>query len=341
MGAAQNTGPLPAALAAAQVAKLASAARPIITLSEGADPRVVAGALAAEAAQIADIILIGPRSDVVRALSAAGGRESESMAVHDPAGSDLSAAFADAFYQLRKHKGITPQEAATAVQEPLIYAALLVHLGRAQGTVGGAVETTSNVVRAALQVIGKAKGTALVSSCFLMFPPQSQAMVYSDCGLVIDPDAHELAEIAAMAAQSCRDLLQQDPKVAMLSFSTKGSAAHSSVSKVQQATELTRKAHPSLPIDGELQFDAAFDPSVGAAKAPGSQVAGAANVMVFPNLDAGNIGYKITQRMGGATAIGPILQGLAKPANDLSRGCTSEDVLQMIAVTVMQHLGSS
>lgn len=341
MNAAQNTGPLPAALAAAQVAKLASAARPNITLSEGSDPRVVAGALAAEAAQIADIILIGPRADVRRALTAAGGCESESMAIHDPAGSDLSATLADAFYQLRKHKGITPQEAATAVQEPLIYAALLVHLGRAHGTVGGAVETTSNVVRAALQVIGKAKGTALVSSCFLMFPPQSQAMVYSDCGLVIDPDAHELAEIAAMAAQSCRDLLQQDPKVAMLSFSTKGSAAHASVSKVQQATELARKAHPSLPIDGELQFDAAFDAGVGAAKAPGSRVAGAANVMVFPNLDAGNIGYKITQRMGGAAAIGPILQGLAKPANDLSRGCTSEDVLQMIAVTVMQHLGSS
>ena len=341
MNAAQNTGPLPAALAAAQVAKLSSAARPIITLSEGSDPRVVAGALAAEAAQIADIILIGPRADVRRALSEAGGRESESMAIHDPAGSDLSSTLADAFYQLRKHKGITPQEAATAVQEPLIYAALLVHLGRAHGTVGGAVETTSNVVRAALQVIGKAKGTALVSSCFLMFPPQSQAVVYSDCGLVIDPDAHELAEIAAMAAQSCRDLLQQDPKVAMLSFSTKGSAAHASVSKVQQATELARKAHPSLPIDGELQFDAAFDAGVGAAKAPGSRVAGAANVMVFPNLDAGNIGYKITQRMGGATAIGPILQGLAKPANDLSRGCTSEDVLQMIAVTVMQHLGSS
>ena len=341
MNAAQNTGPLPAALAAAQVAKLSSAARPIITLSEGSDPRVVAGALAAEAAQIADIILIGPRSDVRRALTAAGGRESESMAIHDPAGSDLNATLADAFYQLRKHKGITPQQAATAVQEPLIYAALLVHLGRAHGTVGGAVETSSNVVRAALQVIGKAKGTALVSSCFLMFPPQSQAMVYSDCGLVIDPDAHELAEIAAMAAQSCRDLLQKDPKVAMLSFSTKGSAAHASVSKVQQATELTRKAHPSLPIDGELQFDAAFDAGVGAAKAPGSRVAGAANVMVFPNLDAGNIGYKITQRTGGAAAIGPILQGLAKPANDLSRGCTSEDVLQMIAVTVMQHLGSS
>lgn len=341
MGAAQNTGPLPAALAAAQVAKLASAARPIISLSEGTDPRVVAGALAAEAAQIADIILIGPRSDVRRTLSAAGGRESESMAIHDPAGSDLSAALADAFYQLRKHKGITPQEAATAVQEPLIYAALLVHLGRAQGTVGGAVETTSNVVRAALQVIGKAKGAALVSSCFLMFPPQSQAMVYSDCGLVIDPNADELAAIAVMAAQSCRHLLQQDPKVAMLSFSTKGSAAHASVSKVQQATTLVQSAHPSLLIDGELQFDTAFDPSVGAAKAPGSQVAGAANVMVFPNLDAGNIGYKITQRLGGATAIGPILQGLAKPANDLSRGCTGEDVLQMIAVTVMQHLGSS
>ena len=235
---------------------------------------------------------------------------------------------------------MTPEVATKAVQDPLIYAALLVHLGQAHGTVGGAVATTSNVVRAALQVIGKAQNAAMVSSCFLMFPPHSYPMVYSDCGLVIDPDAHELAEIAIMAAQSCRDLLGDTPKVAMLSFSTKGSAAHKSVSKVQQATELVQAAQPSLKVDGELQFDAAFDADVGAAKAAGSAVAGRANVMVFPNLDAGNIGYKITQRLGGATAIGPILQGLAKPANDLSRGCTGEDVTQMIAVTVLQHLGS-
>tara|TARA_B110000008_G_scaffold29673_1_gene26555 strand:- start:1027 stop:2052 length:1026 start_codon:yes stop_codon:yes gene_type:complete len=340
MGTADISGSLPAASAAAQVVKLASAARPIIALSEGTDPRVVAGAVAAQSAGIADIVLIGPRSDVHRVLSAAGGQESDSMAIHDPAGSEQKAELAKTFYQLRKHKGMTPEVATKAVQDPLIYAALLVHLGQAHGTVGGAVATTSNVVRAALQVIGKAQNAAMVSSCFLMFPPHSYPMVYSDCGLVIDPDAHELAEIAIMAAQSCRDLLGDTPKVAMLSFSTKGSAAHKSVSKVQQATELVQAAQPSLKVDGELQFDAAFDADVGAAKAAGSAVAGRANVMVFPNLDAGNIGYKITQRLGGATAIGPILQGLAKPANDLSRGCTGEDVTQMIAVTVLQHLGS-
>ena len=340
MGAEQNSSALPAAIAAARLAKLTKAARPIIALSEGADPRVIAGALAADSAGIASPILIGPATEVERALTAAGGEENEHLKIHDPATSDRTVGLAEVFYQRRKHKGITQEAAAEAVKNPLTYAALLVQTGQAHGTVGGAVATTSDVVRAALQVIGKAEGVKLVSSCFLMFPPHSHAMVYSDCGLVIEPDAHELSEIAAMAAQSCRDLLQQDPKVAMLSFSTKGSAAHASVSKVQQATELTRKAHPSLSIDGELQFDAAFDADVGAAKAPASQVAGAANVMVFPNLDAGNIGYKITQRMGGAIAIGPILQGLAKPANDLSRGCTSEDVLQMIGVTALQHLGS-
>ena len=165
-------------------------------------------------------------------------------------------------------------------------------------------------------------------------------LIFADPAVVPKPTPSQLAEIAIAAGRNAARFLDAEPRVAMLSFSTKGSAAHSSVSKVRQATELVRKAHPSLPIDGELQFDAAFDAGVGAAKAPASQVAGAANVMVFPNLDAGNIGYKITQRMGGATAIGPILQGLAKPANDLSRGCTSEDVLQMIAVTVMQHLGA-
>ncbi|MEM8539168.1 MAG: phosphate acyltransferase, partial [Pseudomonadota bacterium] len=219
----------------------------------------------------------------------------------------------------------------------------LVRKGHATGTVGGAVATTSDVVRTAIQVIGKAADAPMVSSFFAMYPSNDsgRAMIYSDSGLVIDPTAEELAAIAAQSAASCRALLRQEPCVAMLSFSTKGSARHARVSKVTDALEILQAAHPDLPADGELQFDAAFVPAVGESKAPGSNVAGHANVMIFPDLDAGNIGYKITQRVGGYAAIGPILQGLAQPANDLSRGCSAADVTQMIAVTVLQAMANS
>lgn len=313
----------------------------IIALSEGSDPRVVAGALAARKAGLAEIILVGPKDDIEAELSAQGAMPEAGLSVHDPRHSPLHQDFAAAFHQLRQHKGVTPEAAAKAVEEPLVYAALLVRLGHATGTVGGAVATTSDVVRTALQVIGKAKGSAMVSSFFLMYPPENstahgRAMLYSDCGLVIDPSAEELVAIASASAQSCQSLLRQEPKIAMLSFSTKGSASHPDVSKVSTAAEMLRDQHPDLEVDGELQFDAAFAPDVGEKKSPGSAVAGQANVMIFPNLDAGNTGYKISQRLGGYSAIGPILQGLAKPANDLSRGCSAEDVLEMIAVTVLQ-----
>jgi len=218
---------------------------------------------------------------------------------------------------------------------------MLVRMDLADGTVGGAVATTSDTVRAALQVIGKARDAALVSSFFLMVLPEGHpsgraAMIFSDSGLVIEPNAEELAAIAVQSAASYRALIQDTPKIALLSFSTKGSARHPNVSKVTEAAEMLAENHPELDADGELQFDAAFVPDVGGTKAPGSATAGHANVMIFPNLDAGNIGYKIAQRIGGCTAIGPILQGLAKPANDLSRGCTADDVLNMIAVTALQ-----
>lgn len=313
----------------------------IIALSEGSDPRVVAGALAARKAGLAEIILVGPRDEIEAELSAQGAVTDPGLTVQDPLHSPLHQDFAAAFHQLRQHKGVTPEAAAKAVEDPLVYAALLVRLGHATGTVGGAVATTSDVVRTALQVIGKAKGSAMVSSFFLMYPPENstahgRAMLYSDCGLVIDPSAEELVAIASASAQSCQSLLRQEPKIAMLSFSTKGSASHPDVSKVSTAAEMLRDQHPDLEVDGELQFDAAFAPDVGEKKSPGSTVAGQANVMIFPNLDAGNTGYKISQRLGGYSAIGPILQGLAQPANDLSRGCSAEDVLEMIAVTVLQ-----
>jgi len=317
------------------------AKRPVISLSEGSDPRVVAGALAAVEAGVTDVILVGPADDVAAALAAKGAEAGPHIHIHDPETSPLSDALAQAFQAARAHKGLTLEDAQRAVKTPLVYAAMLVREGHATGTVGGAVATTSDVVRAALQVIGRAADAPIVSSFFLMYPPEdaregARAMLYSDSGLVIDPSSEELAAIASASAASCRALMRVEPKIAMLSFSTKGSARHEKVSKVSDALALLHAQQPDLQADGELQFDAAFVPSVGASKAPGSDVAGQANVMIFPNLDAGNIGYKMTQRLGGYAAIGPILQGLAKPANDLSRGCVAEDVTQMIAVTILQ-----
>lgn len=312
--------------------------RPVVAMSEGEDPRIVQGSLAARDAGIADIILVGNHAAIQNQLSAFGRSATDGIAIHDPATSDLSSPLAKAFYEHRKHKGMTVERAQSEIQNPLVYAAMLVRSGHASGTIGGAVASTPDIVRAALQVIGKAEDAALVSSFFLMFPPteDGRAMVYADCGLVIDPSSEDQAAIAAASCHSCKALLNTDPKVAFLSFSTKGSARHPMVDKVSAAASLFSQQHPNIPSDGELQFDSAFVPSVAHRKAPDSTVAGEANVMIFPSLDAGNIAYKITQRLGGYTAIGPILQGLKQPANDLSRGCTAEDVTTMIAVTVKQ-----
>lgn len=323
----------------------APATRPVVALSEGSDPRIVKGALAAQAAGLADIILVGPQAEIEAEVKSGWAEIGKGVSIHDPLTSELTAEFAREYHALRKHKGVDEAAARKAAETPLVYAAMLVRTGRAAGTVGGAVHTTGDVVRTAIQVIGMAPDAGMVSSFFLMYPPDgasdgARAMLYSDCGLVIDPSAEELAKIAAASAESARALLQEEPKVAMLSFSTKGSAKHPKVEKVINATNLLRAAHPELQVDGELQFDAAFVPSVGERKSPGSSVAGLANVKIFPNLDAGNIGYKMTQRLGGYLAIGPVLQGLAKPANDLSRGCSADDVTQIIAVTVLQARGA-
>ena len=319
-----------------------ASARPAhIVMSEGHDPRIVAGAIAAVKAGTARITLVGPHNDVAAQLVAAGEPNNPAIQIEDPEASALSPEFATAFHELRKHKGVTPEVAETQVQNPLVFAAMMVRQGHADGTVGGAVATTSDTVRAALQVIGKAPDAALVSSFFLMALPENHpsgrdAMIFGDCGLVIDPSSEELAAITVASSASCRQLLGVEPVAALLSFSTMGSAKHPKVTKVADAVALLRENHPDLRADGELQFDAAFVPEVAASKAKGSDVAGQANVMIFPNLDAGNIGYKIAQRIGGAEAIGPVLQGLAKPANDLSRGCNAADVTNMIAVTVLQ-----
>ena len=317
-----------------------------ICLSEGADPRAIEACLAACRDGIAQIVLVGDTGEIEAALAAAGAVLPGGASIQDPAKSDLAEEMAQAFYERRKHKGVTIEKAREAILSPHVFAALLVRTGHADGTLGGAVATTAEIVRTAMQVIGPKPGTKLISSFFLMLlcedhHPKKGAFLFSDCALVIDPDAEEMAQIATDTAQSYRDLTKGEPRVAMLSFSTRGSARHASVTKVSQATELARAAEPDLVIDGEIQFDAAFVPEIGESKAGDGPLGGDANVFIFPNLDAGNIAYKITQRVGGANAIGPILQGLAAPANDLSRGCSAEDILHMIAVTAAQAEGLS
>lgn len=318
----------------------AKAAPRHIVLAEGEDPRVVEAAVRAVRAGIATITLVGSRTAVEQRLVVAGASPAE-IRIEDPATSPLTPRFAAAYHALRRNKGVDEVAAAEAMCSPLVFAAMMVREGKADGTVGGAVATTADTVRAALQTIGRAPDVGLVSSFFLMMlcaphHVKKGAFVFADCGLVVDPDATGLADIAVMSARSFEALAGKPAKVAMLSFSTAGSAAHERVSKVVEATRLAHAAAPGLVIDGELQFDTAFVEAVSAAKAPHSTLHGEANVFVFPNLDAANIGYKIAQRIGGATAIGPILQGLAKPANDLSRGCNADDVFHMIAVTVVQ-----
>lgn len=323
--------------------KNAARSKKTIALSEGTDPRVVQAAIQAHEQGIARIILIGDDMAVRLQFSLAQTTPADGIEIHDPAQSPLLDELALQYYSLRKHKGVSLEHALRAVLQPQIYAALLVHMGYADGTVGGAVITTADIVRAAIQVIGVKPGSKLVSSFFLMLFCEKHhfkkgVYVFADSGLVVDPNAEEMADIARASASSYQTLTGNTPRVAMLSFSTHGSAEHSAVSKVVHATELAKAADPDLLIDGELQFDAAFVPDVAAAKASDSPLGGNANIFIFPNLESGNIAYKIAQRMGGAVAIGPILQGLAKPANDLSRGCTAEDIVHMIAVTAAQAI---
>ena len=299
-----------------------------IILPEGDDPRVAEAAAELTAQGLARVTLMnGPDLPGVTALTPADAPDLVELSAH--------------WHQMRAAKGMTAERALEEMRDPIRQAAMRVRLGQADGTVGGAVATTADTVRAALQIIGKAPDAGIVSSFFLMLSCGPQApikggMIFSDCGLVIDPDAAELAAIARSAAQSCRQVLAETPRVALLSFSTAGSASHPSLDKIHEALEMIRAAEPDLEVDGEIQFDAALDDAIRAKKAPGSRLTGRPNVFIFPDLASGNIGYKIAQRLGGLTAIGPILQGLAKPANDLSRGCTAEDVLNAALVTAIQ-----
>jgi len=305
-----------------------------IVLAEGDDPRIIKGAIRAVKAKVAHITLIGDETKLRPRLGDAG----HAINVIEPRSVEK---YISLYREVRKHKKISKRDAKEALLTPLTFANMMVQSGDADGSVTGAVNTTPDVVRSALQIIGVDQRYDLISSLFIMImPDRSQnlkgGVIFSDCGLVINPDAYQLAHIASAASYNAKMLLGLNPKVAMLSFSTYGSAKHPLVEKVQTAMQILRERHPDLPVDGEIQFDAAIMPDIAKLKAPNSTVAGHANVFIFPDLNAGNIGYKITQRLGGAIAIGPILQGLKKPANDLSRGCDAEDVFNMIVVTTLQ-----
>jgi phosphate acetyltransferase len=304
-----------------------------IAFPDSSDARTLMAALELARRKIAVPVLVGRSEDIV-GLARSQGLTLNGIRIADPERMDEKELFAETYAKLREGKGITRDEAGSYMRGPLATAAMMVRLGMVDGCVGGSTSTTAEVLRAGIRIVGPADGVTVVSSFFLMLFG-SRSYSFADCGVVPDPSAEELAAIAITTADSHRKLTNEEPCVAMLSFSTKGSADHPMVDRVRNATALARKLRPDIRLDGELQFDAAIVPEVAARKAPGSQVAGMANVLIFPDLNAANIGYKMAERLGGAQAIGPLIQGLRKPVFDLSRGCSVDDIVTVAAVNAV------
>jgi phosphate acetyltransferase len=309
-----------------------------IVLPESTDIRTIKAAAMIQEKGIANIILIGTESDIKKL---AGDLDISKAKIIDPLNYEKFDDYANTFYEMRKAKGITPEKARETMKNPLYFGVMMVKKGEANGMVAGAINSTANTLRPSLQILKTAPGTKLVSAFFIMVVPdceygQNGTLLFADSGLVENPSADEMSEIAISSAKSFKNLVQAEPKVAMLSYSTYGSAKSELTEKVIEATKLTKQKAPDLQVDGELQADAALVPEVGKSKAPGSNIAGEANVLVFPDLNCGNIAYKLTQRLAKAEAYGPITQGIARPVNDLSRGCSAEDIVGVVAITAVQ-----
>jgi phosphate acetyltransferase len=311
--------------------ELAKNTKKTIVLPEGEEERMIKAAIFLNNRELVKPILLG-NPERIKQIAESLSEDLGQIEIINPEFSPYYREWTNKFYELRKHKNISREDAANTLKNELFFGAFIVREGLADGAVAGSINTTGNVLRAGIQVIGLAENVSVVSSSFIMALKDGKTITFADCAVIPDPDQDQLASIAISSANTHEKLVKETPSVAMLSFSTKGSAKHENIDKVLNATSIVKTKMPDLNIDGELQFDAAFMESVGNKKAPDSSVAGKANVYIFPDLDAGNIGYKIAQRIGGAEAIGPIIQGLKKPYNDLSRGCSVDDIINVVCI---------